>query len=369
MQFPVPQGVITYQCSLFQRDEPHLVHHMRMDSDVQDVFINHTKTKGDEPFDPKRLRKEARARARLGQLHDPRLPPPGFGDLQGVGLGLHGVLGANSMGAPAPSIQRNLHEFNALHSLQRDGALQLIQQNHLSSLFGPTAATASHHTAIEDPPGLNAAPPGTDTAGSLSASAPNTSAVQRLLGVLDSARGSHQQLASPQSAGQKKAKMEAILDQILSLSDDYLNHPRQSGDEPIRMALNLLKIQGKKLQEEQDKKTSLDSQLSTLLETISGSGSQVAPAGMNNVSLLSQALQTAGSAQIPPSRQQQNTLGGGGSDVQRDLLAQIMAGRGQNFQAQQRSPQHDADDSNNGHGLTQENLARYLAELQRQRGA
>ena len=345
-----------------------------MDSDVQDVFVNHTKTKGGEPFDPKRLRKEARARARLGQLHDPRSPPPGFGDPQSLGLGLQAVFGASP--APAPSIQRNLQEFNALHSLQRDDALQLIQTN-LSSLLGTTAAPGSHHTATEDPPGLNAAPPSTSTAtvASLSNPAPSVSSVQRLLGMLDRARGGHQQqLASPQGAGQKKSKTEAILGQLLSLTDEYLNHPGQSGDEPIRMALNLLKIQGQKLQVEQDKETVLKSQLSALMGSISGSSGpqEVAPASIGSVSLLSQALQAAGSARmppLPPHQQQQTTLGGGSNAVQHDLFAQIIAARGQNSQAQQQPPPQDADDRNNSNGLTQESLARYLAELQRQREA
>lgn len=39
--FEVGEGVVTYQNALFQRDEPHLVKHMRMDSDVQDVFERH----------------------------------------------------------------------------------------------------------------------------------------------------------------------------------------------------------------------------------------------------------------------------------------------------------------------------------------
>lgn len=39
--YAVPDGQVTYECSLFRKDQPHLVKHMRMDSDVQDVFARH----------------------------------------------------------------------------------------------------------------------------------------------------------------------------------------------------------------------------------------------------------------------------------------------------------------------------------------
>lgn len=39
--YVVPPGTVTYENSLFQKDLPHLARHMRMDSDVQDVFARH----------------------------------------------------------------------------------------------------------------------------------------------------------------------------------------------------------------------------------------------------------------------------------------------------------------------------------------
>ena len=377
VQYPVPQGVITYQCSLFQKDEPQLVHHMRMDSDVQDVFVKHRDQKGSEPFDPKRMRKEARARARSGQPHDPRLPPPGCNDPQGQALNLQAFAAA----APAPTFQHNLHELSAPHSLQRADALKLIQQANLTSLLGASGS----NTPTIDPPGLNAGPPrpaAAPAASSLSSlsnnNATDTSAVQRLLGVINSARMEQEMRQSQEEGLQPKARLEELLSQIISLSNEYLSHPGQSGtsgNEPIRVALNLLRIQGQKLQEEQDKKSALHRQLSSLMESMSGNRS---PADqMSNADLLTQVLRQQG---IPssPARDYQQSQGGDSltpvsGQQARNLMAQLLAGRGQNPQPggnllpPQQQTQSEADGGNEG--LSSESLARYLDALQRQRGA
>jgi len=47
-EYPVPDGVRVYQCSLFSKGDPHLLHHMRMDSDVQDIFSVYSNQAGGE---------------------------------------------------------------------------------------------------------------------------------------------------------------------------------------------------------------------------------------------------------------------------------------------------------------------------------
>ncbi|CAB9524193.1 HSF-type DNA-binding [Seminavis robusta] len=59
--YRVSPGIVTYENSLFQRDHAHLVKHMRMDSDVQDVFARHQKTSdGDARADESEADKTAR---------------------------------------------------------------------------------------------------------------------------------------------------------------------------------------------------------------------------------------------------------------------------------------------------------------------
>ena len=45
--YAVKPGIVTYENALFQKAHPHLVKHMRMDSDVQDVFARHQQDGGE----------------------------------------------------------------------------------------------------------------------------------------------------------------------------------------------------------------------------------------------------------------------------------------------------------------------------------
>lgn len=48
----LPDGVAVYRNSLFQKDNPHLVRHMKIDSDVQDIFGQHQKSSAQASPDP-----------------------------------------------------------------------------------------------------------------------------------------------------------------------------------------------------------------------------------------------------------------------------------------------------------------------------
>ena len=88
--YAVGPGVVTYENSLFQKDEPHLVKHMRMDSDVQDVFARHQLSSGET--------KEAEAQIRKSKVKN-RSRSRGIitGDT------LEGALGGAGLSQPALS--------------------------------------------------------------------------------------------------------------------------------------------------------------------------------------------------------------------------------------------------------------------------
>lgn len=58
--YTLPNGVVSYQNALFCKEGPHLVKHMRMDSDVQDVFERHHMADGVRPV----ARKKRKGRKR-----------------------------------------------------------------------------------------------------------------------------------------------------------------------------------------------------------------------------------------------------------------------------------------------------------------
>jgi len=202
VQFPVPQGVISYQCSLFQKDEPHLVHHMRMDSDVQDVFVKHRDAEGNTPFDPKKIAKAARAAG--GGQHDPRFAPAA------------GAFTSVALNQQAAAVQ----------GFSKEQALQLIQGTNL---------VGAAQTLTKDPPAIGGATPAPSFERTL---------VQQLLGGAGSA-------ARPPPVQKQEPPHDQLLQRILNLSEEYLTLPSQSlgggeSTQVIRMALHILKLQGDK---------------------------------------------------------------------------------------------------------------------------
>ena len=93
------------------------------------------------------------------------------------------------------------------------------------------------------------------------------------------------------------------------------------------MVLNLLKIQGKQLQEERNKKTLLNSQLSALMSATGGSSAPATPSTRNTAMML-QTLNTAAGTRVPQQAPMGGDGGGGVSAGQSDVLAQIFSALG-----------------------------------------
>jgi hypothetical protein len=254
VQFPVDQGVIAYQCSLFQRDQPQLVAHMRMDSDVQDVFAKHSESEGaDIPFDPKRIGKASYASQ--GASSKSRAPAPserpGGPQASRTNFGLattrtnnvqnlEGPAGLSTQGTPTggDSLFNNSNPFQSL---------SIEQLRQLTQATGLTRLLASPSQA-----GLLAANPPVDGMGSpaRAASADAMAKQSKVLGqILGKAEpvfkkpSDMQQNAPPAVA---TAPEEMLLNLILILTEEYLNHPNpstHSNSDSIRIALQLLKLQ------------------------------------------------------------------------------------------------------------------------------
>ncbi|CAB9526161.1 HSF-type DNA-binding [Seminavis robusta] len=249
MQYPVEQGVITYQCSLFQRNQQELCRHMRMDSDVQDVFVRHRQSAGDDvPFDPKRIGRASYAsRGVTAPAASGRWPPR-----QDEQDGLVRVaakkqtaqllsrdhlarVAANHQTAPAvlPSSSNN----SLLQSLSRDQMLRLLQNPDLAKRI----LDAQSSVAAADSPSGSAATP---------AAHATTEARLAVADLLAQASG--------RASEEQDTPQEKLLNQILDLAQEYLDHPTQppphENSESIGMVMRLLKIQGDKYKEEKKRR-------------------------------------------------------------------------------------------------------------------
>lgn len=257
VQFPVPQGVISYQCSLFQRDEPHLVHHMRMDSDVQDVFIRHRDSEGNKPFDPKKIAKAAKA-AGGGQF------------------------------APA------VNPFSALALNQQPAAVQGFSKEQVLQLIQGTNLAGAAQALTKDPPASGGSP-------AASSSATDSALMQQLLGSFGSA-------AVLPPAKPEKPSPEHLLQRILDLSGEYLNQPAPvtggESTQSIRMALHILKLQGDKYNAEKKLEQAQRDPLAALLAAAQPPAPPAkSPSMANRVALAEQLFQSVNLAALAPPAQ------------------------------------------------------------------
>jgi hypothetical protein len=264
VQFPVPQGVISYQCSLFQEDEPHLVHHMRMDSDVQDVFVKHRGSEGNTPFDPKKIAKAARAAG--GGQHDPRFAPA-----------------ANS----CTSVALNQHAA-AVQGFSKEQVLQLIQGTNLAG---------AAQTLTRDPPGMGGAAPPPSYESTLMQY--ESTLMQQLLGT------ANKSAPRPPPVPQQEPRHDQLLQRILNLSEEYLTEPSQSlggeSTQPIRMALHILKLQGDKYHAEKKLELAQMDQLAALLAAApQPAPPSTQPSMAGRVALAEQLFQSVNLAALAP---------------------------------------------------------------------
>lgn len=259
VQFPVPQGVISYQCSLFQKDEPHLVHHMRMDSDVQDVFVKHRDSEGNKPFDPKKIAKAARAAG--GQF----------------------APGANA--------------FSALALNQQPAAVQGFSKEQVLQLIRGTNLTGAAPTITRDPP----------ASGSQTSSSTESALMQQLLGTFGVTP-----VAPP--VQQEKRTPEHLLQRILDLSGEYLSQPAPFGGgestQSIRMALHILKLQGDKYNAEMKLEQAQRDPLAALLAVTQPPPAPPAkaPSMASRVALAEQLFQSVNVATLTPPAPQSNEV-------------------------------------------------------------
>lgn len=227
VQYKVPQGVITYECSLFQRDKPHLVHHMRMDSDVQDVFEKHKDLEGDAPFDPKRIAKAAKAAAA------PSAKPP-----------------QTAVGPHTPVVEgTSAAMLNRVHPQLENSLLPGMGMGSLQGYMHDTTIMQAPGMPFwrADPPATVAAPAPLTQGGAVTTS---ESAILDRLVVGGASNAIPQQFRAPLVPG-----ADPMLQRIMYLSQEYTDTDdtsTQTPNDPVHMAIRMLKLQGEKYEKERE---------------------------------------------------------------------------------------------------------------------
>ena len=196
--YSLPDGQVTYECSLFRKNQPHLVKHMRMDSDVQDVFARHH-------VEEKK------------QTTDSMLP-------QAVPQQILDSKPAAVPGMP-PGSQQQQHPIGMSVNFQQLQQPQPSQEQLINSLMGKIAQN-SQGGITQGPPGLLGQPQ------------QNGNELSMLLASLLQGQDS----SASQATSDPTRVRETLFAQILQHSAEYLNRPQLDSpyDATIRTVLHLL---------------------------------------------------------------------------------------------------------------------------------
>lgn len=187
--YSVDPGIVTYENSLFQKEQPHLVKHMRMDSDVQDVFARHQEG--------------------------------GDGGASGLGKAAKIIADARSLKGPSRSKRKGRQQGDESMS-------SLVTALNQSDKINPDLAAAlTRH---------------------LTGSGQSTPDVEAALAALKDSGGGQQQ----QSMDESTLSKEFMLRKILQLTDQFLEHPGSlySDDASFTTAMHLVHALGKQHNQE-----------------------------------------------------------------------------------------------------------------------
>jgi hypothetical protein len=240
----VPDGAVVYQNSLFQKDQPHLVKHMRMDSDVQDVFERHQGSSS-KPAETPRVAATVPIPTSQALTSQQQLPPPDDNSSR-----------SSIKEQMASFLQGNAPAGESSGTQLQQGQQNNVMQQLLATLQPPQVPSAPVASALPTMPQPHASP--------ANGAQLDPSTLTAFLQALQFNQGQQKPQPQPQvqppvqvipQAPQQQtsnnsstnAMQVALLQRLMSLSQDYLSKPTTNvgmNDAALRAILQLLLVLG-----------------------------------------------------------------------------------------------------------------------------